>query len=413
MAHTLSLYQWILLAGCVAASLYAMLAAIAMPFFATRSSRASMQTADWFAPVGISVLKPLCGSEPRLYENLQTFCEQRHRRFQLVLGVSSPDDPAIAVVRRLQAAYPRNDIELAVDTRVHGSNRKVSNLINMAGCARHEVIVIADSDIAVDPDYLDTIAAPLADDRIGVVTCLYMAKGVGGFWPRVGALFINEWFAPSVRVAHAAGSRRFGFGATLALRRDTLERIGGFDALKNCLADDYWLAEHVRGLGLQTVLSRVVVATDVIEPDFWSLWQRETRWLRTIRSVNPLGFAFLFVTFSSPWLLAGAWLSEVLSAGTADYLHRCAALTSAVSVVTGCAARVLLHLRAARHEGTFWLDLPFVPLRDSLLALQWLVAAFGSHVIWRGARIPVGAPGSGLPGKKLGAMDRMEISDGG
>lgn len=413
VAHTLSICQWVLLAGCVAASLYAMLAAIAMPFFATRSTGATMRTAESFAPVGVSVLKPLCGSEPRLYENLQTFCEQRHRRFQLVLGVSSPDDPAIAVVRRLQAAYPWHDIELAVDTRVHGSNRKVSNLINMAGCARHEVIVMADSDIAVDPDYLDTVAAPLGDENIGIVTCLYVAKGVGGFWPRVGALFINEWFAPSVRVAHAAGSRRFGFGATLALRRETLERIGGFDALKNCLADDYWLAEHVRGLGLQTVLSRVVVATDVIEPNFWSLWQRETRWLRTIRSVNPLGFAFLFVTFTSPWLFAGAWLTATLSAGTADYLHRWAALTSAASVVIGGAARVLVHFRAARRERTFWLDLPLVPLCDTLLALQWLNAVFGSHVVWRGARVPVGAPGSGQPRTELAAMDVMETSDGG
>ncbi|TCF96257.1 glycosyl transferase, partial [Paraburkholderia strydomiana] len=157
-------------------------------------------------------------------------------------GVCSPDDPAIAVARRLQAAYPLLDIELAIDTRVHGSNLKVSNLMNMVERARHDVIVIADSDIAVRADYLESVAAPLADPRIGVLTCLYAAQGVGGFWPRVGALFVNEWFAPSVRVAHMAGSRRFGFGATLALRRATLERIGGFEALKNCLADDYWLA---------------------------------------------------------------------------------------------------------------------------------------------------------------------------
>jgi ceramide glucosyltransferase len=313
-AHTLTACQWILLSGCVPASLYAMLAAVAMPFFAARRGRAARAAAaastagsasDVLAPfarVGVSVLKPLCGAEPRLYENLRTFCDQRHGNFQLVLGVSSPDDPAIAVVRRLQAAYPRHDIELAVDTRVHGSNLKVSNLINMAARARHDVIVIADSDIAVEADYLDSVAAPLADPRVGVVTCLYVAQSVGGFWPRVGALFINEWFAPSVRVAHAAGSRRFGFGATLALRRATLERIGGFDALKDCLADDYWLAERVRALGLSTVLSRVMVATDVIEPTFSALWQRETRWLRTIRSVNPLGFASLIITFPTPWL---------------------------------------------------------------------------------------------------------------
>ncbi|MFM0740201.1 bacteriohopanetetrol glucosamine biosynthesis glycosyltransferase HpnI [Paraburkholderia xenovorans] len=410
MAHALTFCQWVLLAGCAAASLYAMLAAVAMPFFSTRAAGAARQSAHSFADVGVSVLKPLCGAEPRLYENLRTFCDQRHGRFQLVLGVSTPDDAAIPVVRRLQAAYPWHDIELAVDTRVHGSNLKVSNLINMAERARHEVIVIADSDIAVDPDYLDTVAAPLADRTIGIVTCLYVAKGVGGFWPRIGALFINEWFAPSVRVAHAAGSRRFGFGATLALRRTTLARIGGFDALKNCLADDYWLAEHVRALGLRTVLSRVIVATDVIEPDFSALWQRETRWLRTIRSLNPLGFAFLFVTFTSPWLLAGAWLAGNLSAGAPDDLHRWTAYASAASAAAGCAARVLLHARAARHRRTFWVDLPLVPLRDTLLALQWFASAFGSHVVWRGARVPVSSAGAGA---ERAAMDAMEISDGG
>ena len=449
VAHALTACQWVLLAGCGAASLYAMLAAVAMPFFALRRGATAKgavggvgvpsplhsrlnPSLDPFKHVGVSVLKPLCGAEPRLYENLRTFCDQRHGHFQLLLGVSSPDDPAIAVVRRLQAAYPMHDIELAIDTRVHGSNLKVSNLINMAERARYDVIVIADSDIAVEADYLDTVAAPLADPQVGVVTCLYVAQGVGGFWPRVGALFINEWFAPSVRVAHAAGSRRFGFGATLALRRATLERIGGFDALKNCLADDYWLAEHVRALGLQTVLSRVMVATDVIEPTFAALWQRETRWLRTIRSVNPLGFAFLFITFATPWLLAGAWLTGSLACDPLDGAHLRAAFASAAATAGGSAARLLLHLRAARHEHTFWRDLPLVPLRDTLLALQWIAGAFGSHVVWRGARVPVGAsssPGSGSAStsatqpasaspsaarnETLPAMDVMETSNGG
>ncbi|MGF6955582.1 bacteriohopanetetrol glucosamine biosynthesis glycosyltransferase HpnI [Paraburkholderia youngii] len=414
-AHALIACQWLLLAGCVSASIYTVAAALAMPFFTARHKSSHhggravngayggslVGTSDGpggpFAQVGVSVLKPLCGAEPRLYENLRTFCEQRHQHFQLVLGVSSPHDPAIAVVRRLQAAYPKCDIELAIDTRVHGSNLKVSNLINMAARARHDVIVIADSDIAVDSDYLDSVAAPLADPSVGVVTCLYVARGVGGFWPRVGALFINEWFAPSVRVAHAMGSRRFGFGATLALRRATLERIGGFEALKNCLADDYWLAEHVRALGLQTVLSRVMVATDVIEPTFAALWQRETRWLRTIRSVNPPGFVSLLITFPTPWLLTSAGLT--VSLATCAHAPFAAVVASASATALCVGARLLLHLRAARRARTFWRDLPLVPLRDTLLALQWLVSAFGSHVVWRGERMQLGTPSAERSGR--------------
>jgi ceramide glucosyltransferase len=214
---------------------------------------------------------------------------------------------------------------------------------------------------------------------------------VGGFWPRVGALFINEWFAPSVRVAHAGGSRRFGFGATLALRRTTLEHIGGFEALKDCLADDYWLAEHARTLGLNTVLSPVMVATDVIEPTFATLWLREMRWLRTIRSVNPSGFASLIITFTSPWLLVGALLAAGLTSGLVGggRADPWMVLTVSASTAIGMIARILLHARSARVSRTFWRDLPLVPLRDTLLALQWLGAVFGSHVVWRGARMPV------------------------
>ncbi|AFT85650.1 bacteriohopanetetrol glucosamine biosynthesis glycosyltransferase HpnI [Paraburkholderia phenoliruptrix] len=454
-AHALTLCEWLLLAGCVGASLYVLVAAVAMPFFMLRrgagsrfgrlaqaapagvhlrpvhgadlDARAS-EAAYPVAQQGVSVLKPLCGAEPRLYENLRSFCEQRHGHFQLVLGVCCADDPAISVVHRLQADYPALDIELVVDTRVHGSNRKVSNLINMARHARHDVIVMADSDIAVEADYLDSIAAPLADPRVGVLTCLYVARGVGGFWSRVGALFINEWFAPSVRVAHMAGSRRFGFGATLALRRETLERIGGFEALRNCLADDYWLTEHVRALGLRTVLSRVMVATDVIEPTFAALWQRETRWLRTIRSVNPLGFAFLFITFPTPWLMAGACLTAALAAGAQGGVHGSALLVGAASTAAGVAARVLLHARAARQQtalqgalpGTardsfaraFWRDLPLVPLRDTLLLLQWFAGGFGSHVMWRGTRVPLETPPSTARARSLRVIEVMEASDG-
>ncbi|MFM0696289.1 bacteriohopanetetrol glucosamine biosynthesis glycosyltransferase HpnI [Paraburkholderia graminis] len=432
-SHALPVSEWLLLAGCVGASLYAVVAALALPFFGLRGSTRSLHP---FSPVRVSVLKPLCGVEPRLYENLRSFCEQRLDHFQLVFGVGSADDPAIAVVRRLQAAYPMLEIELVIDARVHGSNLKVSNLINMAERARHDAIVIADSDIAVEADYLCAVAAPLADPSVGVVTCLYVAHGVSGFWSRVGALFVNEWFGPSVRVAHMARSRRFGFGATLALRRETLERIGGFGRLKNCLADDYWLAEHVRALGLRTVLSRMMVATDVTETTFTALWQRETRWLRTIRSVNPPGFAFLFMTFATPWLVAGVWLTTRLVASQQGALHGWPAYLTAVNMAAGLAARVVLHARAVRqqqalHRGlrdgagdalsaalssafgrAFWRDLPLVPLRDSLLFVQWIASAFGSHVMWRGARVPVGTSSSASRGAQLPLVDTIEASDG-
>jgi ceramide glucosyltransferase len=408
--------QWLLMAICWSATLYAAFASGLMRrrITAERARRARHAPAGARSaalPGAISVLKPLCGAEPRLYENLATFCEQTHPCFQLLFGVSSPHDPAIAVVERLQAAYPHCDIDLVVDSRVHGSNLKVSNLINLAERARYDLLVIADSDIAVEPDYLQRVCAPLADPRIGVVTCLYRASGVGGFWSRVGALFVNEWFLPSVLVAHASGSRKFGFGATLALRHETFARIGGFGPLKNCLADDYWLTEHVRRLGLRTVLSDVTVATDVIETSLAALWQRETRWLRTIRSVNPAGFAFLFITFTSPWIVLGARLAKSFHGDPAAM--PAAAVMSGVALI-GVTARLLIHAQGSQGLRAFWRDLPLVPLRDAMLMLQWLVSGFGSYVIWRGARVPVALEvADEVDAAELETTtDVLEVSDG-
>jgi len=383
-AHPVSLFEWLVIALCCAATCHATLAALVFP--GLRGAARKRQRGD--ASASVSVLKPLCGIEPRLYSNLETFCTQTHPSYQLLFGVASASDPAAGVVQRLARAFPKRDIQLVIDGTAHGSNRKVGNLINLAARAKHDLIVIADSDIAVEPDYLVRVTAPLADADVGVVTCLYRARRVGGFWSRVGGLFIDEWFAPSVHVAKVLGQRRFGYGATLAVRRDTLVRSGGFEAVRDCLADDYWLAERVRALGLRTELSDVVVATDVIERDLASLWHRETRWLRTIRSLNPLGFACLCVTFTTPWLLTSALLGLGYEQGT-EITQGIADTVVDLSTSLGLSARLLLHRRGARSWRAFWRDLPLIALRDLLMWLQWLAALFGSSVVWRGVRMPL------------------------
>ena len=378
--------EWILIVLCCMSTCYITLVALVRHGY---PARCVDNAAAYVKPRPVSVLKPLCGFEPRLYANLETFCEQTHPCFQLIFGVSSKTDPAVAIVERLSAAYPKVDITLVVDPALYGSNHKVSNLINLELHARHDVIVIADSDIAVQPDYLVKVTAPLLEPDVGIVTCLYRARRVGNFWTRLGALFIDEWFAPSVYLAHATGSQRFGFGATLAIRRETLDAIGGFFSIRDCVADDFSLAQAVRRVGLRTYLSEVVVSTDVTERDFVSLWQRETRWLRTIRSVHPLGFAFLLTSFASPWLLASFllglgydWSGGAIANSTADMLVD-------LSTSFGVSARILLHWRRARDWRTFLRDLPLIPLRDVLFWAEWIVAAFGSHVVWRGSRIRI------------------------
>lgn len=337
-------------------------------FAAVAFSRRSRQSSTSRPPV--SLLKPLYGNEPRLYENLRSFCVQDYPDFELICGVKDADDPAIAVVRRLQREFPDLAIDLVIDPRRHGSNEKVSSLINILSHCRHDYLVLADSDISVAPDYLDEVVAPLEDRSVGVVTCLYRGRAVSGVWSRLGALFIDDWFAPSVWVAHGLGSREFTFGATIAVRRETLTAAGGFDAIADQLADDYWLGERTRRLGLRTVLSGCVVATDVVEADPRSLIQHELRWLRTIRSVKPLGFAFCFVTFG----LAPALMGLLLAPG---------ATAAKVGFGTTLAARLALHVIQRRRAGgsmfsEAWLLIP----RDFLNFALWCASFASWRIRW-------------------------------
>jgi len=323
-------------------------------------------------PQPVTVLKPLHGTEPRLYDNLRSFCLQTHADYQLVFGVREQDDPAIAVVQQLRAEFPQRSISLAVDSRVYGTNFKVSNLMNMMPHARHDWLVLADADISVPTDYLTRVAAPLADPSVGIVTCLYHGIPGPSFWSRLGRLFIDDWFAPSVRLSHAFGSTRFAFGSTIALRRDALQTIGGFEALRDTLADDFWLGELTRRAGLRTVLSDVVVGTDVGESKLKDLWSHELRWLRTIRSIAPTGFAMTFVCFTSPLLLLGLCLAPgPVTAGLA---------------LLGGGARVLLHFlqRRTSDRAFAWHEVLLIPLRDTLLLMEWATALAGWQVRWRG-----------------------------
>ncbi|WP_243048678.1 bacteriohopanetetrol glucosamine biosynthesis glycosyltransferase HpnI [Dyella sp. RRB7] len=348
--------------GYAAVSLWALLKS-------TRQRAAKPQAA---AMHPVSVLKPLHGAEPRLYENLRGFCQQAHPCYQLLFGVREPGDPAIAVVERLRAEFPQLAIQLVVDPRVHGANLKVSNLMNLLPYAIHDWLVLADSDISVSPDYLARVTAPLADAGVGIVTCLYHGVPQDSVWSRLGCLFIDDWFAPSVRLAHAFGSTRFAFGSTLALRRDTLAALGGFEALRDTLADDFWLGELSRRAGLSTVLSELEVGTEVSETRLSSLWTHELRWLRTIRAIAPAGFVMSFVCFTWPLLVLGLGLAW-------------SPLNLAIALLGG-GARVLRYVlqRRTTTPSSPWRDLWLSPWRDVLLLLEWAAALVRWRVEWRG-----------------------------
>jgi len=362
-------------------------AAIAMGYtltawLALRVRRASAPQELTEAPP-TTILKPLCGAERDLYERLRTFCEQPCAGLQIVFGVRDPADPALEAVRRLQREFPQLDLQIAADPAQHGTSAKVSNLLNMTPLARHEYLVIADGDVSVPADYLQRVIAPLLDKKVGIVTCLYRGCPRPGLWSLLGSLFINEWFMPAARVAALTGSREFAFGVTIALRRETLTRIGGFSAIADQLPDDYRLGELTRHAGLRTVLADVEVETLVDEATFGDLVRHELRWLRTIRTVRPLGYAFAGVTFGLPLTL----LAGLLARGSAATL---------VMIGITAVARLMIN-SAPRTRHSLPAQLWLVALNDLLMFALWCWSFTTRQVHWRHVRYRMARDGTAHP----------------
>jgi ceramide glucosyltransferase len=332
----------------------------------------------------VTVLKPLCGAEPGLYEHLRSFCRQDYAQYQIVFGVHDPADPALAQVQRLVSEFPSLAIDVVINPQQHGSNHKISNLIGMLGCARHDVLVIADSDVFVGPDYLSTVTAPLRDAHVGLVTCLYQDVPTARPWSRLGAMYINEWYMPAVLLAWLFGHQSYVSGQTLCLRRATLEAIGGLPVIVNHLADDHRLGVLVQARGLKIVLSRYMVNAEHHEPDWRALLGHELRWMRTIKVLRPRSFRWIFLSFSLPLAILGLIL---VAAGLTLTLGAWVFFWSALT------ARLALHFVHRLRERRPWSDLWLLPARDLLLCWVWYRSFFSSHVRWRDSDFEVDADG--------------------
>jgi ceramide glucosyltransferase len=368
------------LASLALAAGYSVLVLLAVLVWQMRSATADSQP---LPPV--TLLKPLCGAEPGLYEHLRSFCQQDHPEFQIVFGVRDPADPALAVVQRLVAEFPSLPIDVVINPQQHGSNYKVSNLINMSALARHDVLAMADSDTFVGHNYLSTVTAPLRDHTVGLVTCTYRGVATSRIWSRLGAMYINEWYMPSVLLAWLFGYRGYVSGQTLCLRRDTLQAIGGLRAVANDLAEDYRLGELIRGLGLRIVLSPYVLNAQHHEPNLDSLTRHELRWLRTIRVLRPRSFRFLFITFSLPLAILGIVLT---AAGPAFSTTGWALFQITIM------ARLVCHfVNRLRGDRPLLRDLWLLPMRDLLLCWGWCRSIFTTRVTWQGNEFDVDADG--------------------
>jgi ceramide glucosyltransferase len=332
----------------------------------------------------VTILKPLHGEEPGLEDNLLSFCTQDYAGpVQVVFGVQDPRDPAVGPATRLIEKLPDKSIELVIDVRRHGSNAKVSNLVNMAERIRHDVVVLADSDMRVGPDYLARVVAALQRPGIGGVTCLYRGIQSNGIWSQLSALAIDTHFLPNVIVGVSLGLARPCFGSTIALRRTTLAEIGGFEAFADVLADDYAVGAALRARGHAVAIPPFVIGHVCHEGSWGELWRHELRWGRTIRAVDPAGYAGLALTHPLPFAVLGG----LFGGGT----------TALLLGMIAMAARVALCLRLERAFGLmphpYWL----LPLRDLLSFAAFIAGFLGASVSWRGHDYRVTSEGNLVP----------------
>jgi ceramide glucosyltransferase len=337
---------------------------------------------------GVTILKPLAGAESRLYENLESFCKQSYPGpMQWVFGVQDPNDASIPLIHRLRAELPDRDIELVVDATERGSNPKVSNLVGMQARIRHGIVIVADSDIAVTADYVTTIVRQLMPSDVGVVTCLYRGEGSGNVWGRLASMAIDYRFLPDVLVGLSLGLARPCFGSTLALRRTTLQSVGGFEVFLDQLADDNALGAAVRAKGLRVELAPCILVHTCHERTAVQLLAHELRWARTVRVLSPWGYAGLIITHPLPFALFAAAVGAGLGNATAGL----------VLIAVALVCRLVLQVQVDRTIGVSSGRWRLSPARDMLSFSVYAAGFFISVVSWRGVRYHVRADGTLAP----------------
>lgn len=379
-----------LLAG---AALAGTAAGAAYTLFAIARMRAFRHTGQTFPSANtpaITILKPLNGDEPLLYENLRSFCEQQYPEFQIVFCSADANDPALAHARRLQREFPDLDIEIAAGHAHSARNPKIGNLLGAMGRVKHGIVAVADSDIRVQPDYLRALAACFDDPQVGAATCLYAgAAADAGLPSRLGAMYVNDHFAPSVLVALALEPLTYCFGATMAVRRDVLQRIGGLESLADHLGDDYRLGNLVTQAGFRVAFCPQLVQTTVHERDWAALLAHEVRWARTVRTQRAAGYAGALVTH--PLALAALYMALTRFAPSGLSVF---SATLALRMFFDAQARRTF---APRCTGAA----PLVPVREVLAFGVWCAGLSGRRIAWRSQDFSVNADGRllGSPGE--------------
>jgi ceramide glucosyltransferase len=366
---------FIALAGCASSAIYYFLCLwTSAAFLQHRLNRHSSPGVTPLPPV--SILKPLKGTDPEMYESFRSYCLQDYTEYEIIFGVSDPADPAVDSVEWLRRDFPDLNIRLLVCPNILGPNVKVSNLQQMAEAARYQHFIVNDSDIRVEPDYLQRMMAPLMQPKVGMVTCLYRGVAASSLGSELEALGIADFCASVLVAERVERGLHFALGSTLAFRRSDLDRIGGFKSILDFLADDYELGRRISALGLKIVLSEIVVETHLPAYDLGGFLRHQLRWARGVRDARRGGYIGLVSTFGVAWAL----LAVVFAGASPWSWFLLAAMLLLRSILGLVVCRSVLQDEEAVER--LWL----LPFRDLIAFAVWIASFTGHTVTWRGDR---------------------------
>jgi ceramide glucosyltransferase len=337
------------------------------------------EPAQDFAPP-VSILKPVRGLDREAYENFASFCRLDYPQYELLFAVADTDDPVLPVLEKLKRDFPHCTIRVLSDIPQLGVNRKVNNLCKLAQEARHDLLVIVDSDVRVEPGYLREVTAHFADPHVGCVTAFFRGLTPGGLGAELEGLALPTETVPNALVARQIeGKIQFAFGWTMATTKQVLTKIGGFEAMVNYHSDDFELGNRVAAAGYKIHLTDQPVWMVFPAETFGEYLKHEMRWAIGLRNVRPAGYVGLALTFGLPWAVLAAIAAP--SAGISlAYLAAYLVLRSLQVWAAGAWA-----VGDPVTRKSWWL----APLRDLVNFVVWIAGFFSDRVSWRGVEYHV------------------------
>jgi ceramide glucosyltransferase len=344
---------------------------------ASKFFRPRPQDSPDFSPP-ISILKPVHGLDRAAYENYASFCRQEYPDFEMLFCVSHESDPAVPLIKKLIADFPQRSIRLLIGSEPLGVSDKVNKLCRMAREARHEILLVSDSDVRVEPGFLRAVAAPFHDPQVGGVTCLYRGLTDGSFAADLTALGNSTDFAEGVLVAWLFGNVKFMLGAVMATTKSRLREVGGFEALVDHFSDDYELGSRIAARGYRIELSAFPVSVVYPRQNLLDAFRQQVRWNMSVRFSRPGGHLGLVFTQGLAWMtlavfLVHSWL------GVLGYLlaYELLETDGALSVARGMKDELVRRRQ--------WM----LPLREAFAFAAWLASFFPQRIHWRGQQFYV------------------------